>query len=481
MSATSQGGVVGFGPQYSKDTAVLDANWFYHRVLDTDMGIGEDQRAFPPEVGGHPMPGGGYKGGVMVGGGMTMHPRLENSIGWLLYAMLGKLASSHPALVQGAVLAPTALTGSAQTITTNISNPPSAAKICVKVHKSDSIQFTGTVTITQSGGTSITEVFDFSNGAGTGQRNDGLDTNMGQSLTVKGYECIVSAQAFTTVDSIVVSAGADTSIKISVGYEDLAAYTHDFIVDPDAASKTGWLGVRKATPPGDDYFGMGETYSNCKLINNVLTLPNSGPIGYRGDFLGTSYEHSASDSTPSWMVTPAFENYLSVPISSVLGGYITIPQYDNNPMKVVQSTFTWINAPLDQNVERVYGNPFLDDVTVTSRALAIDMVVKWVNPDLYRSIHNNSRIATSWSSKPFTSRVDMATIAPGLIDGAGVPFGLRVQAQQAMLGLRGPLTLSGNNAILLRLTGTSIDLYNNSNYAMYSLTNLTPEYTWPTS
>ena len=63
--------------------------------------------------------------------------------------------------------------------------------------------------------------------------------------------------------------------------------------------------------------------------------------------------------------------------------------------------------------------------------------------------------------------------------GSMLPYGLRVQVQQAMLGVRGAITLAGNNAVLMRLVGNGIDV--GGDYARYSLTNLQSSYTWPTS
>ena len=470
MTITSQGGVLGFGPQFAKSSTVN--NWFYHRVLDSDMGVADMQNAFPPEVGGRPFPAGAYKDGVMVGGGMTMHPRLQNSVGWLLYALLGNCKQSQPALVYAGTLAATALAGDPATINTGITNPPAAAKLCVRIIKKDPTPFTGVVTITQTTPDAITETFDFSNGPSTDQRVDGLETDVADNT---GFECIVGANPITTIDSIALPAG-DTSVFVEVGYEDAVAFTHDFQPDTTYPNKVGWMGVRKCIPGSDGATWLGETYQDCKIINAILSLPNNGPIGMRADLMGRTY---TQESDPSWAHNVAYEQYSGVPIASVIGGTITIPQYDTTPMRVVSTQLSFVNAPLDARIERDYGSPFIGDVTVTSRLFSVDMIVKWINPDLYRSILGNSKVATTWSSIPFTSRIDVTTIAPGLMAGSMLPYGLRVQVQQAMLGVRGAITLAGNNAVLMRLVGNGIDV--GGDYARYSLTNLQSSYTWPTS
>lgn len=67
-------------------------SWARHRAVDIDYDVAQDSRIFPLEVGGTIVPTGAYKAGTMAGGGASILPRLENSFGELLFAMMGQAA-----------------------------------------------------------------------------------------------------------------------------------------------------------------------------------------------------------------------------------------------------------------------------------------------------------------------------------------------------------------------------------------------------
>ncbi len=79
----------GFGLQVSKGVWPLDAVLYRHKATNITWGVVEDNQNFPLEVGGATTPTGAFKSGAFVGGGATIHPRLEGDLGWLLYAALG--------------------------------------------------------------------------------------------------------------------------------------------------------------------------------------------------------------------------------------------------------------------------------------------------------------------------------------------------------------------------------------------------------
>ena len=68
----------------------MATTYYRHRAVDIDLSILDDVRLGQLEVGGIPVPTFPYKAGVMVGGGATIQPRLEDTVGWLLYGALGK-------------------------------------------------------------------------------------------------------------------------------------------------------------------------------------------------------------------------------------------------------------------------------------------------------------------------------------------------------------------------------------------------------
>lgn len=91
MAVTAQAGILSWGAQTGK--GVNPSTYYRHRAIDIDLGVMDDVRLGQLEVGGIPVPTFPYKAGVMVGGGFTLQPRLENTLGWLLHGALGKSTS----------------------------------------------------------------------------------------------------------------------------------------------------------------------------------------------------------------------------------------------------------------------------------------------------------------------------------------------------------------------------------------------------
>jgi len=484
MAATGQGGILGFGPQHDKEVAVgpsASPNWMYHKAADINLGVQDDQRVFPSEIGGRPTPSGAYKAGVMTAGGFTLNPRLKNTMGWLLYAALGKVSASNKALVYEGVMASKKVTATLQTITTNLNTVPTPAKkLVVRALRGDNVTYTSTITVTGTDASAQvqTETFDFSTGPTAGQRVDGLDCNPSDSAV--GYEAIVGTKEFASVTSVAIPAvsgiGTDV-VTITVGFEDAVGTTHDFEMDSVNPTKVPWLGFRKYIPPGNDGVGLGETYSDCKIAGMTMTYPNDGIISARVDALGRKFK---LERNPTWASGVTYEDYESVPIGSVIGGYLRTPFFGEQKLSVVGATVAWQNAPLDPRSEKVYGSPFLEDITITGRSLAIDLVVKWVNPDLYQKILTNSVTGEEWSAVPFTTRLDLQSISPALMPGSLLPYGIRTQAQKVMLAMRGGIELAAGNAIMMRFSGVALDI--GGTFAKFSLTNLKAgaDYVWPT-
>lgn len=70
--------------------------WWRLRSRDIDYADNQMQEVIPLEVGGTLTPTGAYKAGVNVQGGAQLMPRLQDSLGILLLATLGKSATSVP-------------------------------------------------------------------------------------------------------------------------------------------------------------------------------------------------------------------------------------------------------------------------------------------------------------------------------------------------------------------------------------------------
>jgi len=361
MAVVAQAGILGFGPQAAKGSDVPTGSWFRHKATLADLAIMDDQRLGPPEVGGRPLPTIPYKAGVMVGGGLTIHPRLEGSIGYLLKAAVGYCTST----------------------------------------------------------------------SGSG------------------------------------------SVK-----------NHAFTLDPSNPGYIPWMGFRKYIPSGGDPgdYGLGETFKDCKVLSLALTLPNEGLISARVDALGRLFalEESpawgtTSGSAGGWNAAGEFEDYPSIPIGSTPGGYINTPDFGTLP--VVQAVVTMQNRNLDIRQEKVYGSPYLEDITIITRALNVQLTVKWKNPGLYRQILTGSISGTEWSSVPFTTPITFRSISPGNMSGEAQPYELLVETGEAMLSLQGGITLAGNDAVIMNFAGQVLDT--TGEYATFTLRNKFANYTWP--
>lgn len=361
MAVVAQAGILGFGPQEGKEIDVVTGNWFRHKATLADLAVNDDQRLGPPEVGGRPLPTIPYKAGVMVGGGLTIHPRLEASIGYLLKGALG---------------------------------------FCETTSGSGSVK------------------------------------------------------------------------------------NHVFQLDPDNPGFVPWMGFRKYVPSGGDVgdYSMGETFKDCKVLSLALTLPNEGLVQARVDALGRLFALEASPawgttsgSAGGWNAAGEFEDYPSIPIGSTPGGYINTPEYGNLP--VVQAQVTIQNRNLDIRQEKVYGSPYLEDITIVSRSVNVALTVKWKNPDLYRAILTGSKTGTTWSSVPFTSAVTFRTISPANMTGEAQPYELLVTVTEAMLSLQGGIQLAGNDAVIMTFAGQALDT--TGDYCTFELRNKYATYDWP--
>lgn len=92
---TSPGIGFAFAVQTAKGAPVVaDASFKKVRVNNASLGIQQAIGRFPQEVGGTYHPGGEYKMFYAGAGNVNWSPRLEGDIGYLLYALMGSVASS---------------------------------------------------------------------------------------------------------------------------------------------------------------------------------------------------------------------------------------------------------------------------------------------------------------------------------------------------------------------------------------------------
>lgn len=241
-----------------------------------------------------------------------------------------------------------------------------------------------------------------------------------------------------------------------------------------------YLTFRKEVPGlaagADD---LGEQFQDCKIVNLAIALPNDGLISTRIDMVGRAAGTNFVFN-PSWSYDNLMEDYLSIPIGSVTSGFMKIPGFSGTELPIVAANIALTNAPLDIRQEKVFGDPFIEEVTVVGRALTVDLVVKWKDPDLFASILTGATTGTQWVQAPFVQDLDILTESPNDIPGTSplTPYQLRIRAPQVMYQVVGGIRLAGNQSVAIRVTGTA--LADPAGYMQFNLGNTQTDYAWPT-
>jgi hypothetical protein len=353
MATTAQAGTVGFGPQPAMGTLATD--WYRHRATLVDLAVQDPQQEGAPEVGGLPVPTFPYKTGPMVGGGLTLQPRLIDTLGWLLYGVLGDVDSDE-----------------------------------------------------DPGGSGI--------------------------------------------------------------------YNHVFKMASGNETYVPWMSFRKHIPRrgADAATDLGEIYKDCKVMGFTLNLPNSEPLTARVDVSGREFEFDYAPDAWTWENT--FEHWESIPVACQVGGFLNI---DDVEFPVVQASVGFQNVPLDPRQERVYGSPFLEDITVLQRRMVYDMTVKWNNPDLYTEIVTGASDGSEWSSAPKTASFSVKAVSSVNMPDETEQYSLQIDADEVMMSLQGGITLAANQAIMMRFTGVALE--SDTNFCSATLRNKIASYAWPAS
>ena len=210
----------------------------------------------------------------------------------------------------------------------------------------------------------------------------------------------------------------------------------------------------------------------------AVALPNDGLITTRLDVLGRATDTIFDDNPSFTYENTQMEDYQSIPIGSVTGGFIKIPDYSATELPVTAGTVTITNAPLDVRQEKNYGSPYLDEITVIGRAMTVDLIVKWKDPDLYLDILTGTTTGTEWTPSPYVEDLDIYARSPENIPTMSSPYELRFVAPEVMYQVVGGIRLAGNQAVMTRVTGTAIA--GTSDYFVIHLGNEATDYTWPT-
>lgn len=250
-------------------------------------------------------------------------------------------------------------------------------------------------------------------------------------------------------------------------------YNHVFTLDDTDSTYVPWMDFRKAIPrkDGDANSDLGEIYKDCKIVGATLSLPNDMPLSLRLDAIGREFSEDLSPHL--WSYSNSFEDWESIPVACQTGGYFDI---GGQTLPVVAANVSWQNVPLDLRQERVFGDPFLEDVTIIQRRLAYDVTVKWNNPALYLQVLTGSPTGTEWGGKPMVASFEVNSVSSDEMPGEDEPYAMTISAEKVMMSQVGGITLAGNNAVMMRFTGVALD---SSEYARITLRNKQTSYVWP--
>jgi hypothetical protein len=255
---------------------------------------------------------------------------------------------------------------------------------------------------------------------------------------------------------------------------------HEFVFATDQGY-VPYMTFQKEVPAEDDANDrLGEQFIDCKIVSVTLALPNDGLITSRVDVLGRA---SGTNFTvdPSWTYSNTqFEDYQSIPIGSVTGGYLKVPGFSATALPVTAANVTLTNAPLDIRQEKNFGSPYLDEVTIVGRSMTVDLILKWKDSQLWNSIITGATDGTQWVATPWVEDFDVYTVSPTdtPTSNPASPYDLRIQAPSVMYQAVGGIRLAGNQAVMLRITGTAIA--DATGYCAINLGNEVTNYTWPT-
>ncbi len=78
--------------------------WYKINTLENGVGTVQDQQVFPPETGGPITPRGAYKQAKFIGGVVSLIPRLEHQLGWLLKGAMGSASTVTGSLADGTLV-----------------------------------------------------------------------------------------------------------------------------------------------------------------------------------------------------------------------------------------------------------------------------------------------------------------------------------------------------------------------------------------
>lgn len=433
MAVTAQAGIFGFGPQIGMNQVAT--SFYRHKATLIDLGFLDDIRVGPLEIGSGPFPTFPYKAGYIVGGGVEIQPRLEDSLGWLLYAALGDVST----------------TGSGPY--THDFTPLSADQ-----------SFVRWMTLRKY----------------IPKKEGDEDTDIGEEY----MDCKPVALSLTLPNDAPITARWDFMGRQHRFVPRIAALSQATTTDLTRASD-----VVTVTTSAAHGFAVGDIV----VIAGVTPSTFNGTFGIQsvGSTTTFTYNNAGVDESASvqgtadvgedWTWVNSYEDWQSIPVGCELGGGITFTGggLSAEELPVVGARVTFSNQNLDIRQEKVFGSPSLEDITIIQRAITFDCTIKWNNPKLYRAILSGDQYGAAWASQPLTGNLDIGMVGTGLIGSTSEKFALDVTAAEVMWQMNGPIQLAGGQAVLMRFTGTALEP-SAGDYATFTLKNNVASYAWPT-
>lgn len=462
MTINGQAGSWGFAPQigYKNRTGLV---WHRHKALFVGQGVNDDARPGPPEIGGRPVPGSAYKNGYFTAGDVTINPRLEDTLGWLLYGALGDVSTSTIADKDGVHgpkrLAVGAQVGDVEGIAPLLSNQV----VTATVTRLGGANFAGTVTVHGK------------DAAGVVAQEDLVFVASPLNTTIAGVEI------FSEINAIDWPAYAAEGDMISVGIADTAV-NHSFRLNATNPGHVPHMAFRKRIPPNgvDLATDVGEVYYDSKILNLGLAFPNEGLIEAQVSTLGCDF--AFDEASDGWVWQEAYEDFETIPVACAEGSYLRaispITGFSSDDMAVLGAQVSIVNQPVSMREMRIFGSPRLHDITVTTRGVQFTVQVLYDSPSLYKAALTNSLTGTHWSSKPFVAQLDVEAVSSDVIPTKKQPYSLKVTAPKVLLALNGPIQLAPGKSVIMTFQGQAIDP-SSGEYAEIILRNAVAAYTWP--
>ena len=250
--------------------------------------------------------------------------------------------------------------------------------------------------------------------------------------------------------------------------------THVFKMDYSQWSYLPWMGFRKIidkAPGSADTDIIGEQFIDGKVLGMSFSLPNQGLITCRVDALCKDYDMVADpEGVGTWAWENAnYEDYTSVPLAtfkdanaSVIQGTIDVGSTTFANLPIVAASFQVANAPEQDQLERIYGDPWRDEITIVARSMQVMLTVKWKNPQLYQKLITGAISgAGEWDPAPYVDSLQFDVISPKVITGTNTgkteQYMFRFNAAKVGFAPRGGIQLAGNQSVMMQLVGTVLE------------------------